>query len=656
MSFPISNGRAHGSPQTLPFHKRVMAQPVQVELDTTTKNRFEPAPEGEARIQLLPQWPETWQTLKQEALASAEPLKNLETVADQWAFPSEQAQQNKLSLIPNLKSLKMWFSMKRQARTEAHAENRMFMPERLRLTAAVGRDNAHGLMNRFDEELDALNPETVRKATVDLPVGDLYPAEVEPAHLLRNLAMNASQRGYNYHFHRADSTPPKTIRNIQLGMPEGHQSVVDLGTAMGQAMLLTRHLVDAPANVCTTGYFAKKAEDLTKQSSTLRLEILDEKALKGNHYQNAKKMGLLLAVGQGNTYANMKDYANRQPRLVEMVHTPPNWNPETGKTVVVVGKGIIFDTGGNNLKPTEFMHNMRGDMAGAASVLGLMKALDAKPLSNIRVVGLMPLTENRISGQAMLPQNIYQARSGKTVEITNTDAEGRLVLADAMNYGLEKYSENGQKVHGVFDIATLTGGKARAIGEQNAVGLAGNNPALLQKANQVLTRNLHRQTGTLLMNENYRKAVTQDYGSGGQADAINSGGIANYIRAGIVKAGISDPKKDAETYKDNPAAFRSNPEFMKQVGMAAFGDGASFLQAVGLDSVKRNSRGKVIGENKPNTPWLHFDIAGAEFGKPDARHGGREWATGLGVPDLYLTLQGIAQGQIELEPAKTVVQ
>jgi leucyl aminopeptidase len=321
-----------------------------------------------------------------------------------------------------------------------------------------------------------------------------------------------------------------------------------------------------------------------------------------------------------------------------------------------VGKGVIFDTGGSNLKTTLGMHNMRGDMAGAAAVLGLMQALDAKPLDNVRVVGLMPLTENRISGKASLPQNIYESRSGKTVEIKNTDAEGRLILADAMNYGLEKYTANSQKVDGIFDIATLTGGKVSAIGEHNAVGLAGNNQGLLNSVNQILSQELRRKTGTLLLDDKYKKMVTEDYGSGGQADAINSGGAAGYIRAGIVREGISDPMKAAAEYADNPSAFTSNPKFKKELSFAHFGDGAAFLQAVGLDSFKKDEHGTVIVEEKPDIPWVHFDIAGAEFGKPDPLHGGREWATGVGVPDLYLTLQGISNGTIALDPKTTIAQ
>jgi leucyl aminopeptidase len=642
-STPLSFGRPypgrsnHRPPKligAIPLEKRLLAEPVIVKLDSTITDRFESAPPSESRIQLLPQSEECWKSLKQEAAQSKDAFKNLETLAEQWIFPAVQKLGNKFSFIPGLRPL----SGKAEDNTDRVAHN------------------ASTLINRYEEELDRLDPDTIQQATVELPGATVLPGDGETRNVVRDMTISALQRGYNYNFHRADPTPPKHLQSIQIKAPGAAQEAFELGAALGKAMLLTRHLVDAPANVCTTGYFTNKAKALAKNSRTLSINVLNEDALKGNHPKNQKRMGLLLAVGQGNTYENFKDYRDRQPRLVEMVHTPPNWDPKTGRTLLVVGKGVIFDTGGNNLKPTLGMHNMRGDMAGAASVLGLMEALDAKPLDNVRVVGLMPLTENRISGQAMLPQNIYQARSGKTVEIKNTDAEGRLILADAMNYGLEKYTANHQTEHGVLDIATLTGGKENAIGEQNAVGLAGNNELLLKSANQILSHDLRRQTATLLLNEKHRKMVTEGYGSGGQADAINSGGGVNYIRAGLVQEGISDPQKAAEQYAHSPSSFHGNAKFTKELSFAQFSDGAAFIQAVGLDSMTKDKHGKVLSEHKPDTPWLHFDIAGAEFGKPDIRHGGREWATGLGVADLYLTLQGISKGTVDLDPTKSVTQ
>jgi hypothetical protein len=233
-----------------------------------------------------------------------------------------------------------------------------------------------------------------------------------------------------------------------------------------------------------------------------------------------------------------------------------------------------------------------------------------------------------------------------------------LILADAINYGMEKYNTRHQAVDAVLDIATLTGGKVVAIGDHNAVGLAGNNPDLLNSANQLLTHNLRRKTGTLLVNQAFHKAVTQAHGTGGQADAINASGAGNFIRAGVMGPleGVTNPIEDAKKFKKDPAPYRQNPHFTKMANFASFGDGAAFLQAVGLDSIRRNARGKVIGEQKPNTPWLHFDIAGAEFGPADEKHGGREWATGIGVPDLYLTLKGLDEGHIPLTPEHTHVQ
>jgi leucyl aminopeptidase len=190
------------------------------------------------------------------------------------------------------------------------------------------------------------------------------------------------------------------------------------------------------------------------ESLGLEVEILDVDALA------ALKMNTLLAVGQGST----------RPSRVAIMH----WNgakSKRAKPVCFVGKGVVFDTGGYSIKPAAGMEDMKGDMGGAAAVTGLMAAL-AERKANVNAVGLIGLVENMVSGNATRPGDIVTSMSGQTVEILNTDAEGRLVLADVLWYAQERY-----KPKLVIDLATLTGAIMIALGKEYA-GLFANDDKL----------------------------------------------------------------------------------------------------------------------------------------------------------------------------------
>jgi leucyl aminopeptidase len=206
--------------------------------------------------------------------------------------------------------------------------------------------------------------------------------------------------------------------------------------------MLARDLINEPANVLGPVEFAKHAEALSRRGVTV--EILDEAAM--------KKLGMraLLGVGQGSV---------RPPRLAVM-----RWNGGKAKTppVAFVGKGVVFDTGGISIKPAASMEDMKGDMAGAAAVVGLMHALAVRK-ARANVVGVIGLVENMPSGHAQRPGDIVAAMTGRTIEIINTDAEGRLVLADALAYTEERF-----KPRAMVDLATLTGAIIIALGHHHA--------------------------------------------------------------------------------------------------------------------------------------------------------------------------------------------
>jgi leucyl aminopeptidase len=214
------------------------------------------------------------------------------------------------------------------------------------------------------------------------------------------------------------------------------------GQIVAESTLLARDLENRPANVATPTHIAEAAERMAAETG-LRCEILDKATLE------ALGMNTLLAVNRG---------GNEPARMVILEH---NAGRDDLPVVALVGKGITFDTGGISLKPSADMHRMKGDMGGAAAVIGALRAAALLDVP-LRVVGLAPLTENMPDAQATKPGDVVRSLKGLTVEILNTDAEGRLILADALTYA----GTFGPAA--VFDIATLTGARVLALGEHAA--------------------------------------------------------------------------------------------------------------------------------------------------------------------------------------------
>jgi len=216
------------------------------------------------------------------------------------------------------------------------------------------------------------------------------------------------------------------------------KSAVEQGIAMVEGMHLAKDLGNLPPNVCTPTYIAKTAQSLIKKAG-LKVEVLGRKQIE------ALGMGSFLSVAQG---------SETPPQFIVMRHL----GGKAGEApIVLVGKGITFDTGGISLKPGEAMDEMKYDMCGAASVIGTLYAAGLMKLKQ-NVIGVIPTCENMPSGQATRPGDIVKSMSGQTIEILNTDAEGRLILCDALTY-VERF-----KPKAVIDIATLTGACIIALG------------------------------------------------------------------------------------------------------------------------------------------------------------------------------------------------
>ena len=235
-------------------------------------------------------------------------------------------------------------------------------------------------------------------------------------------------------------TQQRQVTQIKKGITQG--------TAIADGMLLTKELGNLPANICTPNHLAKTAQTIKRGQGNLSLQVLDEREMK------KLGMGALLSVSAGSV----------QP--AKLIALQYRGAARSSKPVVLVGKGITFDTGGISLKPGAAMDEMKFDMCGAATVLGVMKAVVEMQLP-LNVVGLVAAAENMPGGKATKPGDIVTSMSGQTIEILNTDAEGRLVLCDALSYA-KRY-----KPDVVIDIATLTGACIVALGNE-ASGLLSN--------------------------------------------------------------------------------------------------------------------------------------------------------------------------------------
>jgi leucyl aminopeptidase len=274
-------------------------------------------------------------------------------------------------------------------------------------------------------------------------------------------AVLAIMDGY-YRFDRLKSKaaePKRVLRKVTLHVTRRNEIAegeiaVARGKAISEGMALAKDLGNLPANYCTPTYLAEQAVELGKRQG-IKVEILDLKEIE------KLGMGSFLAVAQG---------SKQPPKFIVMEY---HGGKRDAPPVALVGKGVTFDTGGISIKPAAEMDEMKFDMCGAASVLGTMKAIAMMKLP-LNVVGVVPATENMPGGNAIKPGDVVTTMSGQTVEILNTDAEGRLILCDALTY-VEKY-----KPAAVVDIATLTGAMVIALGHV-ATGLFANSDPLARE-------------------------------------------------------------------------------------------------------------------------------------------------------------------------------
>jgi leucyl aminopeptidase len=261
--------------------------------------------------------------------------------------------------------------------------------------------------------------------------------------------------------YKTDKKDTKSVDSVVLaGFSEQDRAAAEKGLARGRIIAdsqnFARDLVNEPSNKLTPKMLADKAQAMAKEAG-LAVEILDEKRIA------ELKMGALLSVAQGSV---------EPPRMMVVTYTPAN--PKPGAPVIgLIGKAVTFDTGGISIKPSDGMEKMKYDMAGGATMLGVMRALAAlKP--NVKVICVVPSTENMPGGRAQKPGDIQTAMSGKTIEVLNTDAEGRLILADGIHYAKQLGATH------LIDAATLTGAIVVALANVN-VGVFGSDQPFTDK-------------------------------------------------------------------------------------------------------------------------------------------------------------------------------
>lgn len=268
------------------------------------------------------------------------------------------------------------------------------------------------------------------------------PAEFDPAEAARFATLGAVLASYRFQKYLTRDVEPATCEAATLVVEAATtlEPVVALALRAAEGVALARDLVNGPAREVTPRRLAQVAEEIAAAEG-LDVHILDESSIE------EQGMNLLLAVAMG---------SSEPPRFIHLTYRPEGAGPDT-PSVALVGKGITFDSGGYNIKPTGSMEDMKIDMAGAAAVLGAMKAVAAHAPAVV-VHGIVPTCENLVSGDAYRPGDVIHGKNGKSVEIMNTDAEGRLILADALTYA----SELG--VSRIVDLATLTGACMVALG------------------------------------------------------------------------------------------------------------------------------------------------------------------------------------------------
>ncbi len=356
---------------------------------------------------------------------------------------------------------------------------------------------------------------------------------------LRAFVVGLTLGSFEFHWRRGGAKA-HPVRRVVLGGSPALQPALDKAVAVALAGWRARFLASVPSNAKNPAWLVEQAQVFADEAD-LKLTVWDEKQLADEGF------GGILAVGAASV---------TPPRLIRLDYTPRRSVRKGSGHVVIVGKGITFDTGGLSIKPGEAMVNMKRDMTGGAVVLATMAALAALECP-IKVTGLVPAAENAIGGDAYRPGDVIRHYGGRTTEVTNTDAEGRLVLADAMAYAAAKI-----KPDALVDIATLTGAMKVALGLRTG-GFFANDEALAEviaKAGSDSGERLWR----LPLAEEYEEKLTSKVADGdngaGNPGAITAALFLQHFTGGLPwlhldVASVGDAPTDDHEWTAGPTGF-----------------------------------------------------------------------------------------------------
>ena len=380
----------------------------------------------------------------------------------------------------------------------------------------------------------------LREPAATVATGTLQPAQAA------EVALGAVLRAYRFDRYRTKEKPedkPKLAKlTLLTGDPARGKTAWEPLQAIAKGVFISRDLVSEPPNVLNPAEMADRCRKLTELG--LKVEVLGPKEM------TRLGFGALLGVSQGSV---------NEPRMVVMQWhgASGNGRKSKGKPLAFIGKGVTFDTGGISIKPAGGMEDMKWDMAGAGTVVGLMAALAGRR-AKVDAVGLVGLVENMPSGSAQRPGDVVKSYSGQTIEVINTDAEGRLVLADVLWYCQEKFDPRF-----MVDLATLTGAMIVALGHEYA-GMFSNDDALAQKLASA-GRATNEKLWRFPLDDAYDRLIRSDI-----ADMKNIGGrpagsisAAQFIQRFVNKkpwahldiAGVAWSTRDAPTVPKGATAF-----------------------------------------------------------------------------------------------------
>jgi leucyl aminopeptidase len=381
-------------------------------------------------------------------------------------------------------------------------------------------------------------------AEVSVLVEELPGSTLAPSQIAAEIAFGALLRSYRFDKYRTKEKPEAkpVLQTVSLLTRDSDAAAkaFERREAVAGGVFLTRDVVSEPPNIIYPRTLAERCRELS--GIGVEVEVLDQEQMK------KLGMGAILGVAQGSI---------QEPYLVVM-----KYDGDPGATdkqpVAFVGKGVTFDTGGISIKPAAGMEDMKWDMGGAGVVLGLMKALASRK-AKVNAVGVVGLVENMPSGSAQRPGDIVTSLSGQTIEVLNTDAEGRLVLADALWFTQDTF-----KPRVMIDLATLTGAVIVALGTEHA-GLFSNNDELSEQLTSA-GRKVGEKLWRMPMNDAYDKAINSDAADvkniAGNRDAGSIIGaqflqrfVNNVPWAHLDIAGVTWAKKDTGTVPKGSTAF-----------------------------------------------------------------------------------------------------